>query len=247
MEEIHLASQTLFYIFGWPISNSILATWLGMLFLVIIAILATKKMKIIPVGIQNFMEWVIELLLNLIDSVTHNRKKSEEFLPWIATFFLFIITTNWMELIPGFGTIGIEQTVGGKSALIPILRSANTDINTTLALAIISVLLIQIFGVIVIGFFKHVKKFINFSSPINFFVGALESISEISKIISFAFRLFGNIFAGEVLLIVIAFLIPFIVPLPFYALEVFVGFIQALVFSMLTLVFLTIATTAEDH
>lgn len=247
MEEIRLASQTVFTIFGWPVSNSVLATWLGMLVLLIIAIVATSKMKLIPSGIQNVMEWTVELLLNLIDSVTHDRKKSAKFLPWVATFFLFIITVNWMELIPGFGTIGLEEIIYGKTSLVPFLRSANTDINTTLALAIVSVLLIQIFGIAAVGFFKHFKKFVNFSSPMNFFIGVLEGISEISKIISFAFRLFGNIFAGEVLLIVIAFLIPYIAPLPFYALEVFVGFIQALVFSMLTLVFLTMATTAEEH
>lgn len=245
--EIHFTSQTLFTIFGWPISNSMLATWVAIIVLAIIAVLATRKMALIPSGIQNFFEWIVESLLNLIDSVTQDRIKSEKFLPWIITFFLFIITTNWMELIPGFGSIGLETIQNGEVIFTPLLRSANTDINTTLALAIISLILIQITGIMAIGIFKYGKKFINFSSPINFFMGILEIISEISKIISFAFRLFGNIFAGEVLLVVIAFLIPYIAPLPFYALEIFVGFIQALVFSMLTLVFMTIATKTEEH
>ena len=130
--------------------------------------------------------------------------------------------------------------------LVPVLRPGTADLNTTLALAIISVLATQIFGVtyLQLGYFK---KFINFSSPIMFFVGILELISEFAKIISFAFRLFGNIFAGEVLLVVMAFLLPIIVPMPFYGLELFVGFIQALVFSLLSLVFFNMATESHDE
>ena len=130
--------------------------------------------------------------------------------------------------------------------LVPVLRPGTADLNTTLALGIISVLATQIFGMtyLQLGYFK---KFINFSSPIMFFVGILELISEFAKIISFAFRLFGNIFAGEVLLVVMAFLLPIIVPMPFYGLELFVGFIQALVFSLLSLVFFNMATISHDE
>lgn len=131
---------------------------------------------------------------------------------------------------------------------VPFFRSAYADLNMTLALAMISVLATHVFGVMTIGFFKHAHKFFNFSSPINFFVGILELFGEISKMISFSFRLFGNIFAGEVLLVVILTLVPYVAPLPFFALEVFVGFIQALVFSMLTLVFMKVAMAeAEGH
>lgn len=247
MEEIRITSQTIFTIFGWPVSNSMLATWMASLVLIIIGFAATRNMKLIPQGLQNILEWVIESLINLIESVTHDRQKSEKFLPWIISIFLFILAANWMELIPGFGTIGIETLKNGHETFTPLLRSANTDLNTTLSLAIIAVILIQFFGIAALGLFRYTKKFINFSSPVNFFVGALETISEISKLISYSFRLFGNIFAGEVLLVVIAFLIPYVAPIPFYALEVFVGFIQALVFAMLTLVFLTMATTSEEH
>jgi F-type H+-transporting ATPase subunit a len=130
---------------------------------------------------------------------------------------------------------------------IPILRASTADLNTTLALAITAVLAIQYFGFHLVGF-SYITKFINFKDPINFVLGLLELISEISRIISFAFRLFGNIFAGEVLLAVMAFLMPFIVPLPFLMMELFVGFIQALVFSMLTAVFLNLAVAhGEEH
>jgi len=128
----------------------------------------------------------------------------------------------------------------------PLFRASTADINTTLSLAIASLFLTQLFGIKYLKF-SYFKKFINFSSPIMFFVGILELISEFAKIISFAFRLFGNIFAGEVLLVVMAFLFPVILPMPFYGLEIFVGFIQALVFSMLTLVFFNMATISHDE
>ncbi len=124
---------------------------------------------------------------------------------------------------------------------VPIFRGATADLNTTIALALISVFMIQYYGLKHLKL-KYLKKFFDFSNPINAFIGILELVSDFSKIISFAFRLFGNIFAGEVLLTVISFLIPFLVPLPFIGLEIFVGFIQALVFTMLTLVFISMAT-----
>jgi len=189
----------------------------------------------------------------MIDDVTGNRKQTYQFFPLIATIFIFIIVSNWLGLFPGFGSIGFFETVNSVSgeehtAFVSFLRSANSDLNTTLALAMISVFATQIFGILALGVFKYGKKFINFSSPISFFVGILELIGELAKMISFSFRLFGNIFAGEVLLVVIMTLAPFIAPIPFFGLELFVGFIQALVFSMLTLVFLKVAVTAhEEH
>jgi len=246
MEHISLASQPIFHIGSFAISNSILASWLTMAILIVIGILLYNRTKSVPKGLQNIVEMVIELFLNLVDSVTQDRKKSEKFLPWILTFFLFILLSNWLELIPGFGAFGLKSVSHGESVFTPLLRSANTDLNTTLALALISVVMTQFFGIAAIGAIKYAGKFINFKSFIGFFVGILELISEIAKIISFAFRLFGNIFAGEILLVVITFLIPYIMPIPFYGLELFVGFIQALVFSMLTLVFMTVATI-DDH
>jgi F-type H+-transporting ATPase subunit a len=130
---------------------------------------------------------------------------------------------------------------------VPYLRPGTADLNTTMALAIVSIFITQLFGVKYLKL-SYFKKFINFSNPIMTFVGFLELISEFAKIISFAFRLFGNIFAGEVLLVVMAFLLPVVVPMPFYGLELFVGFIQALVFSMLSLVFFNMATHShEEH
>lgn len=133
-----------------------------------------------------------------------------------------------------------------KKVFVPLFRAATADINTTIALAIVSVLAAQFYGIQFLGL-SYFKKFFNFSSPIFTYVGLLELVSEFAKIISFAFRLFGNIFAGEVLLAVIAFLVPVIAPMPFIGLEIFVGLVQALVFSILTLVFINMATTSHEH
>jgi F-type H+-transporting ATPase subunit a len=137
------------------------------------------------------------------------------------------------------------ETEEAHSVFVPYLRAGTADLNTTLALALISVFMTQVFGVqyLNLGYFK---KYFNFSSPIMFFVGILELVSEVGKVISFAFRLFGNIFAGEVLLAVIGFLVALVVPMPFYGLEFFVGFVQALVFALLSTVFFNLATTSHD-
>lgn len=243
--EISLAAEKIGQIGPLPITNSMIMSWITTLVLVVLAIFTTKNIKLIPAGIQNTMELIIEFLLNTADSVIGDMKQTKKYFPLVATIFLFIITNNWLGLIPGIGTIGFHENHNGTELFIPLLRSGNADLNSTLALAVISVIMIQIFGIMAIGVVKYGSKFINFKSPIMFFVGILELISELSRLISFSFRLFGNIFAGEVLLAVIAMLLPFIAPLPFYLLELFVGFIQALVFTMLTLVFIKMAIT--DH
>ncbi len=243
--EISLAAEKIGHIGSFPITNSMLTSWIATLLLIVLGFLAARNLKAIPRGIQNLFELIVEFLMNLVNSVMDNKEQTRKYFPLLATIFLFIITNNWLGLLPGVGTIGLHEMHHGKEIFVPLLRSGNADLNTTLALAIIAVIAIQIFGIIGIGIFKYGSKFINFKSPILFFVGILELISELSRLISFSFRLFGNVFAGEVLLAVIAMLLPFIAPLPFYGLELFVGFIQALVFTMLTLVFIKSAIT--DH
>lgn len=246
---ISLAAEKVLEIGGFPITNTLLMSWMAMVVLVVLSIIATRKVKAVPKGAQNFLETIMEFLLDLIDSITHNRKHSIKFFPLVATIFLFIVASNWMGLLPGIGTIGFHEESHGEEIFIPLLRSTNSDLNNTLALAIVSVVVIQVFGIIFIGFFKYAGKF--FVSPlkkpyfVGTFVGILELTSEVSKMISFSFRLFGNIFAGEVLLVVVSLIVPYLVPLPFMFLELFVGFIQGLVFSMLTLVFLT--TAVAEH
>lgn len=260
---ISLAAEKIGSLFGLPITNSLLMTWLVMLVLTTIAYLSTRKVSLIPSSIQLIAEIVIDGLYGLFKSVV-GEQKVQIFFPLLATLFLFIAAANWGGLLPGVGTIGTyvsavhEQiafelpvepinttTETAKLKFVPYLRGATADLNTTLAIAITAVIAIQYYGIKSLGL-TYFKKFINLSNPIMFGVGLLEIISEFSRIISFAFRLFGNIFAGEVLLTVIAFLMPLIAPLPFIGLELFVGFIQALVFSMLTAVFLSMATVSHE-
>ncbi len=242
---ISIAAETLFHIGSFPVTNSMLIAWIVMVGLIFFSWLAFRKQSLIPTGLQNIFEIVIEGVLGIIDSVTHDHEESKQFLPFIATIFLFVVFVNWMGILPGTGTIGIWELKEGHQFIIPFVRSTSADLNFTIALAIIAVTTVQIVGVMSIGFFAYIKKFLNFSSPLNFITGILELVSEVSKLISFSFRLFGNIFAGEVLLSVMLFLVPYFVPIPFLALEIFVGFIQALVFAMLTLVFVKMAKEAH--
>lgn len=243
--EISLAAEKIGHIGSLPITNSMFTSWIATIVLVVFAIFATKRLTMIPKGSQKSLEYIVDSLLHLVDSVFDNMKQTKKYFPFLATLFLFIITNNWLGLLPGVGSIGFHEVHNGKELFIPLLRGGNADLNTTLALAIMTMVLVQIFGMVAIGFFKYVGRFVNFKSPIDFFVGILEIIGEFSRVISFSFRLFGNIFAGEVLLAVITWLLPYVGPVPFYFLEIFVGFIQALVFTMLAMVFIKIAIT--DH
>ena len=240
MPHISLAAERLGELFGFPITNALLTTWLVMGIIIGLSLLVTRKLALVPSNGQSIAELVVGGLYDFFGTVTG--KRIGQFFPLLASLFIFIIVANWVGLLPGVGTVGIFH----EEEFTPLLRGATADLNTTLALAIVAVLAIQYFGFKSVGH-HYSSRFLNFSSPIYFVLGILEIVSEISKVISFAFRLFGKIFAGEVLLAVMAFLMPFVVPLPFLMLELFVGFIQALVFSMLTAVFLGVAVSHGEH
>lgn len=247
---ISLVPETIMMVGGFPITNSFLMTIVVSIMIIIGTLIFHKQKDSIPRGFQNFVESILEALLNLVDGVTSNRAQTRKFFPIVATIFIFVILSNWIGLLPGMGTIGFDQIHHGEEVFVSLIRSPSADLNTTAALAIIAVIAAQVMGITAIGVKKYAGKF--FVSPlkkpyfIGMFVGVLEIISEFAKIISFSFRLFGNVFAGEVLLLVMLALIPLFVPLPFLFLEVFVGFIQALVFAMLTLVFFKMATEAHS-
>lgn len=243
---ISLAAEPIAHIAGFPITNTLLTSWIAIGVLIIFSVVLRRNIRVVPRGVQNATEAVFEGAFGLMDSVTGDRKLSERFFPLVMTIFLFIMTANWLGMFPGFGTIGLREVHEGKEIIVPFLRTTNSDLNVTFALAAISVLTTQVFGILIVGGRKYAKRFFNFKNPIFTFVGFLELFSEIAKMVSFSFRLFGNVFAGEVLLVVIASLIPYIIPLPFMFLELFVGFIQAFVFAILTLGFLKIATV-ESH
>jgi len=235
---------------NFPITNSFLVTLLISVLIIVGALLIKKGLKSGKPGIfQNLMEMVMEGLLDLVDSVTGNREQTRKFFPLVATIFIFVILINWIEIVPGLGTVGIEEVHHGEKILLPFIRSAAADLNVTLMIALVAVIASQFMGITALGFKKYAGKFLvsPFKKPyfVGTFVGVLEIISEFAKIISFSFRLFGNIFAGEVLLTVMLMLVPLFIPLPFLFLEIFVGFVQALVFAMLTLVFMKMATEAH--
>lgn len=256
-----LAAESLFNIGSLPVTNAMVNAWIALAFFVGIAGTIRSRITRIPRGIQNVAEWVLEKLLDFFDQVTHEREKSERFLPFVGTLFFFILFSNWIGILPGIGSIGMWLRVHGEIELVPLFRPANSDLNMTLAMAVLAVTLSHVFGIVAIGFFKHIGKFIQLghvfhsikkgpmailTAGIEFFVGLLEIISECAKMVSLSLRLFGNIFAGEVLLTVMAGLIAFFAPIPFMALELIVGIVQAMVFAMLTLVYLTVATS-EPH
>ncbi len=246
---ISLVPETIINIGEFPLTNTFLMTIVVSVLIVTGSLVLSRKKSLIPRGFQNLIEFVIEELLVLVDGVTGDKEQSKKFFPIVATIFIIVILSNWIELLPGLGTIGINNIHHGESIFVPFVRSPSADLNLTLAIAIFSVIAAQFMGIMAIGIKKYVGKFLvsPFKKPyfIGTFVGILEIISEFAKIISFSFRLFGNIFAGEVLLLVMLALAPLLVPLPFLFLEIFVGFIQALVFAMLTLVFFKMATEAH--
>lgn len=304
--------EVLFVLGGFEVSNTLFTTWIVMILLLVFVYFGTRQLSMVPGGVQNVLEMAIEMWDGLGHSVAGERSKM--FFPFVTTIFLFVLFSNYLGLIPGFGPIGIipvkpdthvpagiltfdlpaglAEFLGPKEAeaapagehsttpeaapaeevvLAPFVRSPSTDMNTTLALALISVFMTQVFGMRVVGPIKYWTKFFNFAKIgqffgdmfkgkvkvgtllfglLDLFVGLLEFVSEMVKVLSFTFRLFGNIFAGEVVLLIMAFLGStfyfFGMPFIFYGLELFVGFMQAFVFGILTLVFMTIATTAHS-
>ncbi|MDD4874500.1 MAG: F0F1 ATP synthase subunit A [Dehalococcoidales bacterium] len=266
--EPELPASVIFHLFGFPITNTIITSWITILFLLMVFYFGTRNMKLIPSRYQTIVESVIGYLLGFCEDIA-GVKYGRKFFAIVATIFLFVITNAWISLIPGIGTITIH-TIEGHAELF---RGVNTDINFPLALALISFVFVEYWGIKTLGL-GYFKKFINirrfvasikllfrgqfksaisglFYGAMDIFIGLLEALSEIMRIISFTFRLFGNMTGGEILLLMMLFLAPFLLALPFYGLELFVGFIQALIFSGLTLVFANIAITPahseEEH
>jgi len=243
MKSLHIsvAPEVIGHLGPLKITNSLLTSLIVMAFLIIVAFKAksgsqTSRKSKLYIAIEMIIEKFYMFFKNIAG------ERTDTIFPLLITFFLFIIFGNWIGLLPGVGSIGFYEAGEEGQVFVPFFRGPNADLNTTFALALISVSVTQYLSIKTLGFKTYASKFINIKNPIKFFVGILELISEFAKILSFSFRLFGNIFAGEVLLAVMIFLIPILVPVPFLILEVFVGFIQALVFTMLTTIFIVIAT-----
>lgn len=233
---IVLKPEILGYFKFLPITNTLLVGWVAIIILTIASLVATRKISIIPSGLQNLFELVIDFGYTTVSDLAGD-KKTAVFFPIVMTFFLFILVSNWMGLLPGFGTITFDKE--------PLLRSMNSDLNMTLALALTSAFLTHAFAIRYLGFSGYLSKWFTLN-PVFLFVGILEMISEVTKVLSLSLRLFGNIFAGEVALSTVASIFAFVAPLPFYFLEIIVGFVQAAVFMMLTLVFMVILSKKHE-
>lgn len=247
---IAIAPETIGHLGALPITNTLMVSFLTTIILTVLAVFATFKLRAIPSGMQNFFELVIESAYKITEDIAHSR--AAIFFPWVMTFFLFIIIANWLGLFPGFATIGFNEVHEGKKVFVPLLRSVNSDLNMTLGLAIVSAFVTHFYAVKFLGIKGYIGKFISLN-PVFLFVGLIELVSEFTKVVSLSLRLFGNIFAGEVVLTTVANLsrfTAFLVPLPFYFLELIVGFVQAAVFMMLTLVFMSLLSEkhgGEEH
>jgi F-type H+-transporting ATPase subunit a len=274
LQPITIPPDVIFNVFGFNITNTLFCTWLTIIVMVIIMYFGTRRRDLIPSGFQNFMEWSIESILRLVQSVV-GEKKGRQFFPLIATFFFFILFANMEDILPGIDTIGRVNITAIQAAhltvpqgpvvflfgnlsnkIVPIFRPPTSDLNLTFAMALISVVVTQVFGFIYLGAGQQLGRYFRFNvlfrhgpmqGPIEFFVGLIELITYIARLLSFAFRLFGNIFAGSAVLALFAFLIPALADIIFIPLEIFVAFVQALIFALLTLVFLQIETTSHEE
>jgi len=257
-----LPAETVFHILGFPVSNSLIASWLTMIVLVAGSWAIMRRVSMVPGRLQTAFEYVVGGLYSFCQSVA-GEERGRRFFPVVSTIFLFVMFNAWLGLLPGFGSIVVHS----HGHVIHLLRPANTDINTPLALALVSFVFVLYFGLKDLRFkflqqyfdlapmFKAVGQLFTgkvkaglgglFTGFIMFFVSILELLSMFIRIVSFTFRLFGNMTAGEILLLMVVFLVPYVIGVVFYGLELLVGFVQALIFGGLTLVFLTLATTAH--
>lgn len=269
---ISLKAEQVAEVFGVPVTNTMLMSWLVMLVLITLGVMVGKRITKIPSRLQTFFETLFGFILDYVEDVLESRALALRFFPLLATLFMFILLGNWFGLLPGIGSVyvhgeayaeasaghtpgdplftdthGTAQEPGDAMAhTVALFHPVSTDLNVTLALALIAFVVIEVAGVAYVGLRNYAGKFFNFHSPIGFFVGLIELISELARLISFSFRLFGNMFAGKTLIIVAMFFVPYLIPVPLMLYEVLVGFIQASIFTLLTLFFMKLAVS-EAH
>jgi F-type H+-transporting ATPase subunit a len=214
-------------------------TWLVMVLLIAFAYFFGRSLKMIPGKLQAAIEWGFEGAYAYIAEVFESDALAKRFFPLIATIFLFILVGNELEFFPGVGSIGFFH----GTDFAPLLRAPAADLNFTLALTFIAFFTIEVTGIAVLGGLKYAGRFVNLKSPVGFAVGIIEIVSNLGRLVSFSFRLFGNIFAGEVMILVAGYFLPYLLPVPLIGFEMFIGAIQALVFAMLTMFFIKLSIT----
>ncbi len=230
--------ETLFALSGLKVTNTLIATLLVDLVIILFVVVINRRMSLVPGGLQAAAEGIVDYLRKTTEQVAGAR--TDMIFPWVAVFFIYIALSNFIGLLPGFGTVGFFRDGG----FVPLLHVSTADLNETLALAVVSVLAANTLAVRANGLGNHLKRFFGLS-PLLLFVGILELLQELTKFITFSFRLYGNISAGEAVLGTMASMLAFILPVPFLAFEILVAVIQGLVFALLTMAFMTMLT--EPH
>lgn len=244
--QISLAAERLFSLWGVPITNTVVTSALIAAFLISVAFIFGRRLRLIPGRLQTGIEMAFEYVFGYVEQALGSRALANRYFPLVATIFLFILVANWLHFLPFVGhAIGLENPEA--HGLVPFLRAPNTDLNTPLALAIITFFVVEVSGILALGVLKYGSKFVNFKAgAIGFIVGLLEIIGNLARLVSLSFRLFGAIFAGEVLLLVMGVFVPYFVPVPLMAFELFIGFLQAAIFAILTLAYIKLALE-EPH
>ena len=266
---VALPSEPILHVGSFIVTNTLIASWFTILVLIVLSVFLTWKMKLVPGRRQAMAETIVEGLLNFVESIA-GKKHARMLFPGVATIFIYVISNAYLALLPFFGTIGIRHMTHGHEEFIAFFRAANTDVNVPLSIALMSFFLVESWGMRSVGVSHYISEFINVrqmvqglkelftgkikTGPmnivfgfINLFVGVLEIFSHLTRMLSFTFRLFGNMTAGEILILVSSFLVPLVFSIPFYGLELLIGMIQALIFSGLTLVFGTIAVAPHEE
>ena len=195
-----LASEVIAHIGSFEVRNTLLMAWIAMAVLFVVSFLTWRtKYKEIPGRFQTFMEMIVEGFFDFWDSIIDDREQTRKIYPLVTSIFIFLVVANWMGILPGVGSILVRVHTDGHTSMIPLLRSMNADVNMTLAFALMSIIATQVFGIAALGVAPYMGKFLiaPWKDPIGCFVGLLEIVAEFAKIISFTFRLFGNIFAGN--------------------------------------------------
>lgn len=261
--DISLSPEILFHIGSFAVTNSFVWMIVLTIFLISFFVLINKKRKEIPGGLQNLTEVIFEGAYDFVRSVIGSDEKARKIFPLVFTMFIFILTANLATYIPGQSALEIKTAEGA----LPIFRAVMSDYGLVFVMTIVTVILTQIIAIIVLGPFGYIGKFFNIKGIkeffsllmkgkfkfgvlaqgfLDFFLGLMDIVGEVAKVISLSFRLFGNIFAGEVLSAVMLFLAPFFAPLPFMFLGLLTAVVQAFVFSVLTLIFVTMASEHVD-
>jgi F-type H+-transporting ATPase subunit a len=236
--------DTIVNLAGFRVTSTLLATFLVDLVIILIVVLVRRRLSLVPGRLQASLEGIVDFLYTTTEQVAGTR--APMIFPWVGIFFLYIALSNLIGLIPGFGSIRLYH--GSES--VPLLMVSTSDLNLTLSLAVISVLATNVLAIRTTGLKTYMKRFFALN-PILLFVGLLEILQELTKFITFSFRLYGNISAGEMVLGTLSKLAAYVVPVPFLGLEILVAVVQGLVFALLTMAFMTIVTQShtkeENH